>query len=105
MTERCGYIGGCAAYLDIRPESGEEWSRIPLLGPADALPTSLAPGLGRSDDIAVGEQAQEFPLDTCSVAVGPPELGGRDTVSVHVIATFHGATCEAEATYRVAIIN
>lgn len=115
MTERCGSIGGCAAYLIIRPEDGADWPAIPLLGrggDGGALPTAIAPGRyafhfswrAVSDDIARGQLPDETVLDTCEVEVAAGTFG-TNPQGIEVVAEFHGATCEADAFQSVTIID
>ena len=115
MTERCGSIGGCAAYLIVRPHGGDDWPAIPLLGrggDGGALPTAIDPGRytfhfswrAVSDAIANGQPLSEGILDTCQVEVVAGTFGANPQ-GIEVVAEFHGATCEAEAFHTVTIID
>jgi hypothetical protein len=111
VVQRCGSIGGCAAYVTLIPAGATDPVEIELRGRGFSIP-ALQPVIGKgayvirfrlaavSDERVVGQPAEETTIATCEV---PIHVDIQEAVDVSV--TFEKDSCNATATYTVEIID
>ena len=109
----CDSLGGCAAYVALRPAGGPEGpeTRLSMLGPrqvTQGLPATLAPGAYHldfrsvlvSDEIVNGQPASEQTDARCAIDIVTPSGPSLGT-GVEILVVFGPGSCEASATYSM----